>query len=248
MKYLLIALFLVGCGGTEYKTEYVTEYVEIEPAEDVVEIRQVSLSFDDGVSLESVHASMYLFKLYNAKFTYYASHYWKIDKAKLMDLQINGYEVGHHGTLHRASIPYSNDTSMENWFKEDVLNTLGDMRAYGLNVTTYAYPFGSRSEETDNLLMSEFKRVRGFTADINIEYVPQNDDYLITAYSIDSHIVDLNKVYDAMDNIKDGETLFLATHVIGDHHNQWRINVGDLELILDYGDSTGITFCAVTDC
>jgi peptidoglycan/xylan/chitin deacetylase (PgdA/CDA1 family) len=244
---ILISLMTISC--KEVKQEYIVEYKEPVYKEIKTPIRQVSISFDDGVALDSIYEHTYLFKRYNASFTYYVNYNRKLsDKTKLLDMQSRGYEIGHHGTLHKSALQYSIDNGIDQWFHDEVLLSLEQMRNDGLTITTFAYPFGSRNEETDNLLFNEFDKIRGFSTDTTLNYTPQNKNELIIAYSIDSHIIDLNKIYDAMDNLKDGETLFIATHVVGEWHNDWKISTADLEAILSYGDSTNITFCAVSDC
>lgn len=224
----MVLLFVVGC----------TEDSNSPP------LRQVSISFDDDLAIDAAYEHRYLFERYDATFTLYVSKLPKVTPEqieKLLTLQDESYEIGSHSLWHKAATSMPIDTYMST----EVIPSVNNMRALGLDVTTFAYPFGSRNAETDAAILKVVDRVRGFSTDGNVAPSSGNS---IMAYSIDQYHLDMNKVFDAMDNLEDGQTLYLTTHVIGDWINGWSISTQDLETILNYGQSTGITFCTVREC
>lgn len=228
IKYLLIALLSFGVAANECELP-----------------KQVSLSFDDGGAVDSIYDNLYLFERYNAKVTFYVSK-WKTlsleQIKKIYAIQAAGHEIGNHGLWHKAALDYT----PEHYKAEQVDSMIPYMREAGLGVHTFAYPFGSRSPLHDAELLKDYRYVRGFTSAYN-EILPSSKPTL-TAYSIDSHRINLNLVYNAMDTLNGGDTIYLTSHVIGEWVNEWHITKENLEAILSYGNSAGVRFCSVRDC
>lgn len=243
---LFLLLIVVGCGSGGSDTPTKPQNPDPEPIG-----RYLSLSFDDGVSLASIGEHLWLFKRYDAKVTYYISHAPSIirDLGKLDALRSivdDGHEVGYHTTWHQNANTYIAENSLVKWFDSEIVVGMSALDGVGIHPVTFAYPFGAYSEETDNMLKGTFEHVRYFkTAYESIE--PQAG-YEILAYSIDAPYLDLNKIYDALDKLRPGQTLYLATHIIGDWENGWHVSVQNLEMILSYAHSQGVKFCTVRDC
>tara|TARA_B100000427_G_scaffold12629_2_gene10241 strand:- start:517 stop:1242 length:726 start_codon:yes stop_codon:yes gene_type:complete len=235
LKYLLVCLVFVGCCRDNNL--------------DVSKGKQVNISFDDGVSLESLHANLDLFEIYDVKVTYYVSNIGLVLtlEDKLLDLVNEGHEIGVHGYNHFASAGYIEEHGIDTWLSEEVLRPKQVLDSLGIQVSTFSYPSGSRTQETDDLLKDYFSRVRGFRNSYD-EITPSNDAFLIEAYSIDSHNFDLAEISNSFYNLNDGETLFLATHMIRESDSDegpWYILRRDLEAILKIGESLDINFVTV---
>ncbi|MBD1581673.1 polysaccharide deacetylase family protein [Pseudoalteromonas sp. S16_S37] len=211
--------------------------------------KQINLSFDDGGALPSLYNHLWLFEKYDAKFTFYASFYSDLDKQKMIELVKQGHEIGHHGTRHVNAELYSTQHGLEKWFEDDVLSQLRNMKADGFNVTSFAYPYGANTLATDRALKNEFSHIRKFAAWENMEYTPERgDSVVIYGFSVDSHVLNFDSVKKAIDNLKGGETLYLASHSIGAQGDVWYITAENLEKILAYAKSKGIKFCTTSEC
>lgn len=207
--------------------------------------RQVSLSFDDDLAIDGFYDNLYLFERYNAKATLYVSKWpnlTTLQKQKLLAIQAAGHEVGNHSLWHEAATDFDPVV-----YKETKVDpAIPYARSIGLGIHTFAYPFGVRTPLHDAELLKIYKAVRGFTTVYNTPYPSAKPS--ITAYSIDAPYYDFTKVSTAIDNLATGETLYFATHVIGNWSNEWHISTENLEAILNYGQSNNITFCSVKDC
>ncbi|RRS07443.1 hypothetical protein EAG18_16990 [Pseudoalteromonas sp. J010] len=211
--------------------------------------KQINLSFDDGGALPTLYNHLWLFSKYDAKFTFYASFYDDLDKAKIVELVKSGHEIGHHGTKHLNAELYSAEHGIDKWFQEDVYSQLVKMKADGFNITSFAYPYGAHSLATDNLLNNHFSHIRKFAAWENLHYKGERSDGVFTyGLSIDSHMFDFEKVKNAIDNLKGGETLYLASHAIGVQGDVWFITAENLEKVLAYAKSKNLQFCKTSEC
>lgn len=238
---------IVGPGTTvDYLKQILSEY---KYNREVKWPKQVSISFDDGISMESIAKNIHIFDKYDANFTFYLSHFFQYDKSTMLFLQRNGVEIGHHTTLHFNAIDYVEKYGIEKWEKDEILLQLDAMKSIGLNVTSFAYPYGVGSNKTDTLLKKHFNVIRKFDSRPNIVYrIVSGYHDVVTSYSIDSHRINLDLIFKQIDRLKGGDTLYISSHVIGDWVNEFYISLSDLEKILDYGSQKGISFCSVSDC
>ncbi|TMP76870.1 hypothetical protein CWC05_21205, partial [Pseudoalteromonas ruthenica] len=93
-------------------------------------------------------------------------------------------------------------------------------------------------------LLKHFTHVRRFAAWGGLEYRNQRSDLAImTGYSIDSHTINLERIFKAMDTLRGGETLYLGTHAIGNYTSPWHITTENLEAVISYAASKDIQFC-----
>ncbi|WP_182912352.1 polysaccharide deacetylase family protein [Pseudoalteromonas sp. MSK9-3] len=211
--------------------------------------KQINISFDDGGALDSLYEHLWRFEKYNATITYFVSHLALIDEQRVLEIEAQGHEIGHHGALHRHAAIYSKEHGVEKWLEEDILGQLEYMKALGLNVTTFAYPFGARTKQTDEALLKHFTHVRRFAAWSGLEYRNQRSDLAImTGFSIDSHRINLEQIFKAMDTLRGGETLYLGTHAIGNYLSPWHITTENLEAVIAYAASKDIQFCKMAEC
>ena len=238
---IVIALIISGCGSSEPDVPVVPE----------VENRYISISFDDGASVKSVAEHMWLFERYGAKITAFVSHAPSLVNDPdavdaLYEIIGNGHEVAYHSTWHKNAVVYSQDNGIDAWYEHEISHGVNSLIGAGISVSTFAYPFGSRNSETDSAVSGDFTRVRGFTTEY--EKAEPSSGYVVMGYSIDDAYLDLNKVFQSMDEVEPGETIYFASHVVGGWDNGWHISAEDLESILSYAQSTGFTFCTVGDC
>jgi hypothetical protein len=122
----------------------------------------LAFSFDDH-DLDGWHPLRDLFDRYGAKVTFFISAYHTFsdaDKAKLRDLQADGHSIDYHSTNHHDAEQYTAEFGVERYIADDILPDLELMRADGFDPKTFAYPFGSRTAETDAALLAHFPLVR----------------------------------------------------------------------------------------
>ena len=140
---------------------------------------------------------------------------------------------------------------MANWLESEVLNPLSRMTGQGINIDTFAYPFGHYTVETNEALKPYFSKVRGFGGTKLNDYSEgfYSDGYFYFGVSVDSAWLDRMSLMIAMDRANEtGETLVLGMHVISDEwQNDYKITPADLEFIIKYASEIGLKFKLMRD-
>lgn len=249
MKRLLLAsLFLIGCGDS---TE--TKVIEVEkpPVVEPVNRGAIALTIDDGVSLPFLIESVGIFERYEANATFYVSHFNEIMTDDLLYLQSKGFEIGNHSRYHKDAVKEVESAGMANWLESEVLNPLSRMTGQGINVDTFAYPFGHYTLETNEALKPYFSKVRGFGGTRSGDYSEgfYNDGFFYFGVSVDSAWLDRMSLMMAMDQaLKSSKTLVVGMHVISDEwENDYNITLADLDFIIKYASEIGLEFKLMRD-
>ena len=248
---VLTVLFLTAC-GSETKTVEVEKIVEV-PV--VVEPEKpkggIAITIDDGAALSSLVTYIDIFEKYGAVGTYYVSHHNHSMDEHLLTLQdVYGWEIGNHTQNHRNAIEYSESKGEFVWLQDEVLYLQAKLGDAGLNVTTFAYPFGLYTRETNEVLKPYFKNIRGFGGTKQGDYSEgfYNDSYFYFGVSVDSAWVYHDELKMAMDRaLENGETLVVGAHVIGEWTSAYHITLDDLEFILDYASTIGLEFKTMSE-
>lgn len=247
MKKLLTALLvagLVGCSGSSESEKPVK--IEKEITEEKAVTGGIAITIDDGVSLPFLIENLDIFDRYDAKATFYMSHYNESMNDDLLMLQRNGFEIGHHSRYHKNAVTESSKVGVEKWLESEVLNPLSRMVGSGIDVQTFAYPFGHYTEETNEALKPYFSHVRGFTITNTGDYSEgfNYENYFYMGVSVDTKWLDRVMLMNAMDRASTtSETLILAIHVISENwQNNFKITPADLEFIVKYASEIGLEF------
>jgi len=125
----------------------------------------VVLTFDDKYIDEWFSADS-IFSDYNWKATFCVTKYGTLtddEKQKLITLQNNGNEIASHGSKHLRATEYLTNHTMSEYVNEEILPSLSSMKNDGIDVSSFVYPYGSRSVETDLTLFNYFSVLRGTT-------------------------------------------------------------------------------------
>lgn len=206
----------------------------------------VILTIDDGVSLPYIMSNLDLFHTYNATATYYVSEYTYSMSNDLLELQNRGFDIGHHTQNHVSAIDYSKQYSAYKWFADEVSWMLRDMSAAGLDVKSFAYPFGQYTMETNEVLKPHFTSIRLFGSSKLRTYEEgfYKQDKIYFGVSVDSLWLYKNEMKLAMDKAKEeGKNLVLAFHIIDDQHeSSYKISREDLQFIMEYASVIGLPF------
>jgi len=125
----------------------------------------IVLTFDDKYINEWFTADS-IFSIYEWKATFCVTKYGMLtdsEKQKLMTLQNNEHEIASHGGEHFRATEYLSNHTLEEYTNEEILPSLDSMEYDGFDISSFVYPFGSRSVETDLTLFNYFSVLRGTT-------------------------------------------------------------------------------------
>ncbi len=125
----------------------------------------IALSFDDS-GIESWYQGREMFKRYGARATFFVTRYaaWRDEwKQMLRELASDGHSVEPHGRFHFDAPFYVEQHGVKAFLEDEVLPSIEPLRADGYTPTTYAYPFGARTPETDRAILRYLPRLRSLT-------------------------------------------------------------------------------------
>ena len=126
-------------------------------------IAGVILSFDDAYVKEWFATNQEL-KSYSWKGTFFVSKINTLDISeinKLIELQKEGHEIAGHGLNHYNAADFLRIYTIKEYLNQEINPMLDLMHFYGLNTTSFAYPYGGRTKKLDAALLKKFKIVRG---------------------------------------------------------------------------------------
>lgn len=129
----------------------------------------IALSFDDA-AVETWFSAREIFLRHGARATFFVTRYpeWTDDqRALLRQLAAEGHAVEPHGRLHVDSPQYVEDRGVRAFLSEEVLPSIDALIADGYSPTTYAYPFGKRTSETDRAILEYLPQVRSLTYSVS---------------------------------------------------------------------------------
>jgi hypothetical protein len=122
----------------------------------------IAMSFDDHTVREWL-AARDMFAEVGAHVTFFVSRYPTMSdeqRAGLKTLAADGHAIEAHSVDHLRAPQYVEERGLTAYLDDDVLPGLDAMEADGFPITTFAYPFGARTEETDRALLRHVKVLR----------------------------------------------------------------------------------------
>lgn len=122
----------------------------------------VLLSFDDA-SVAAWVQGIDLFAQYQAHITFFVAYFPRLhddDVAGLHQLKAAGHAIEPHSISHLRAPLYVEQKGVEAYMRDEALPSIEALEGAGFAVTTYAYPYGSRTQEIDNALLSRVDLVR----------------------------------------------------------------------------------------
>ena len=217
----------------------------------------VIISFDDHYVDEWLWADSILQK-YNWKASFNLSNFDKFDNkkySKLRFLQNEGHEMACHGLNHLDAIETIQDSGAQHYLDIEILPMLNIMKKEFGGVSTFVYPYGSRNEETDEVLLKYFSILRGttwFKEDLDGESCFfNNGSHEVDALGIDDNYEQMNiqnitnKLNYARDNNK---ILVLYAHFPCDSViRKYQISINTLEYISNYVNENNMRFYTFSD-
>jgi peptidoglycan/xylan/chitin deacetylase (PgdA/CDA1 family) len=136
----------------------------------------IVLSFDDLYLQDWLEADQHL-KPFAWKATFFISNLEHMDAKgfdRLKQLQRHGHEIAAHGYKHLDAVEFTNSASPEKYLAEEIEPFLAAMKTQGLHIDSFAYPYGTRNEATDRVLLKQFDILRGTTYGMRPLHVHDN--------------------------------------------------------------------------
>ena len=241
---VVLSLVMVSCIGCKDKVVEVPYEVIVEKIIEVVPEGSIVLTFDDGVCVDSWVEHKELLNAHNAKATFFVNHYSINDYTdQLLLLQADGFEIGHHGSYHKNSITFVEESGIDEYLRVEIDYSLDMMRADGLDVTTFAFPYGGHTDAIVDSLRDRFTKVRGYLSPKtdNLRLGTRSDGFFYQGIGIDSHIL-TDDVFVGMTRAKELKLdLVVVAHCI-EREGLWQIDKEELELILEYAYEIDLQF------
>ena len=149
----------------------------------------IALTFDDHC-VEEWYNCMPLFDSFGVKATFYVSNYLKLtakDKWMLRQLQDHGHEIAYHSLTHPDFVKYLKKHSAAQLLSEEIDKGMALMNADGFYPTTFAYPYGSHNNQTDQLLLKKFKSLRALNGspDRSKSFTATSDNTMLYSIGLD---------------------------------------------------------------
>ncbi|TDD95596.1 polysaccharide deacetylase [Flavobacterium cellulosilyticum] len=139
----------------------------------VADIGGVVLTFDDDYVEDWKKADTKL-RDYSWKATFCICRIGIMNRDRmhtLQDFQNYGHEIAGHGANHVNTLDYIATNGFQKFYEDEITPMMAKMNANGLNVTSFAYPYGVRSNLTDEQLFKTFSVLRATTYGA---YIPEN--------------------------------------------------------------------------
>jgi len=122
----------------------------------------LAFSFDDN-TIDDWYALRPLLDKYGAKVTFFVSKYPQLSDAQRAELQAlahDGHDIEYHTTHHEDAPSYVAAHGMAAYLADDIEPGLKAMIADGYDPIVFAYPFGFRTAELDDELLTRFALLR----------------------------------------------------------------------------------------
>lgn len=249
LKTLFVSLFLtlISCQNKE-KAE---EKPKLKPYK-----AGVVISFDDAYVDEWFDADKAL-EQYGWKATFCACRIDSIGSPqikKLHELQSKGHEIAGHGYHHYNAVKFVEKNGIDEYVKQEIDPMMVSMKQKGFNVTSFAYPYGERSDALDKALADKFKVIRGraFCGDTpEKEGCYFRNTEFMYAFDIDNNHVHFSIPYllELLDDArKTNKILILCSHKpVKDVTANYQTKIETLEFICKYMEKYDMKYYTLSD-
>ena len=122
----------------------------------------LSLSFDDAHEVDWVEG-LPMYAMYSAKLTFWIAYYNTMGaqgKADVKQLGAAGHSIEAHTVKHQRAPEYVEQFGLDAWMNDEVQPSIDELVADGFTVDAFAYPFGARTDETDDAVGKKVKVIR----------------------------------------------------------------------------------------
>jgi peptidoglycan-N-acetylglucosamine deacetylase len=126
----------------------------------------IALTFDDFY-LDNWIGLLPIFQKYQARATFFictACTDNPLDKSKILQLYNAGNEIGTHSHHHYHIREYLYGHPLSDYYKFELAPSLQFFDSLDIPVTSFAYPYGERTRESDEYLSKYFHKIRGISS------------------------------------------------------------------------------------
>lgn len=212
----------------------------------------IVLTFDDHF-MSQWYAYAPLMKSYGARATFFVTRWDMLSRyavADLHDLEDRGHEIAHHGLLHRNPAEYVAEFSIERYLEDEIFAAFDLMARDDFFPTSFAYPWGGRSDALDVALLEHFDIVRGSGRVNNPDRILHQWDgqNAINGGRVDSGYAPADELGAAMDQaVAEDAALILYAHRIFDEGLGSHITPAELEQLLQLAADRGMAFATFSE-
>ena len=142
----------------EHGLDYVT-YDELVPGP---RRAAIALAFDDD-AVDLWLSMRDLLRAHHARVTFFVTRFPELDaeqRAGLATLAADGNDLEPHSLRHLRPLHYVHLHGTEAYLDNEAMPSIDLMAAAGYSTTTYAYPFGERSDALDAAILPHISKVR----------------------------------------------------------------------------------------
>lgn len=257
--FFLTMLFLTGCLGRDQQATASTSEDREDASPVPTDKAGVILTFDDK-SVGDWVKLIPVFKKYGACATFCVCKFNELSREEiknLHELQDLGSEIASHSYSHKNALDFSKKFSIQEYIDKEISPSLSAMKEEGFDVTSFAYPYGSRSAEIDKSLLQIFSVIRGTTYSSEGQRMAQSDKIyystgenhrLIFGMGLDFIYGNtMKEIRTALDRAKkNSEIICLYGHDIKDQGKYAR-SLKEHEEIIRYAHEIGLTFYRMKD-
>ncbi|AWK07046.1 polysaccharide deacetylase [Flavobacterium crocinum] len=216
----------------------------------------VILSFDDAYVDEWAEADSVL-KKYKWRATFNVCRIDSIgapEIKKLLEMQKYGHEIAGHGYHHYNAVKFVQQNGIDAYMKQEIDPMIVSMKKKGFKVTSFAYPYGERSEELDKALSPDFKIIRGRA--FGGEIPEKQDSYfnnskIVFAFDIDNSHIHFSIPYllELLDYAKkNNKILILCSHKpVKNVTENYQTKIETLEFVCKYMKLNDLKFYTLSD-
>ncbi|WP_264206024.1 polysaccharide deacetylase family protein [Flavobacterium shii] len=216
----------------------------------------VILSFDDAYVDEWFDADKDL-KKYSWKATFCVCRIDSIGAPqidKLLQLQKEGHEIAGHGYHHYNAVKFVKKYGIDEYMKQEIDPMIASMKKLPFKVTSFAYPYGERSDELDKALSSKYKIIRGRAFGGQLPKKQNcyfNNSKIVFAFDIDNSHIHFSIPYllELLDYAKkNNKILILCGHrPVKDVTANYQTKIETLEFICRYMKLNDMKFYTLSD-
>lgn len=142
----------------EHGLEYVT-YDQLVPGP---RRAAIALAFDDD-AVDRWLSIRDLLLAHHARVTFFVTRFPLLDaeqRAGLATLAADGDDLEPHSLRHVRPLGYAQEHGSDGYLEDEVMPSIDLMAAAGYSTTTFAYPYGERSEALDDAILPHVSKVR----------------------------------------------------------------------------------------
>jgi hypothetical protein len=168
--------------------------------------------------------------------------------------------MAHHTATHPNIDTYLESHTLDEYINNEIKPITNLMAAEGFNVTTFAYPHGASTKESDIELLKYFSSVRKLfdpslfkkLEDVNAIYYRYGQNDILVAASIDKKaMLPVTEIKNALEKAKKSkQTLSVYCHEIafnGKDEGEYSISESDLKEILNKAVELKLTFYTASE-